>query len=231
MARASILALKIGVKIIDFLGDASFATASLHKTHLISILLHNEKSFLRSIFSFRADFLHQKRRGSKKERYKVGLCIVATGKYDGFAKTLIESARMHFLKNHDVTYFVFTDGQVLDGKDVVKVFQKRLGWPYDTLKRFHIYASSHSLLQNMDYLFAIDADMRFDSSVGDEILSDLVATRHFGFANGQRGTYEKRKTSTANVSWKDAKKAEGYYAGAFLRRQKGDVFYVFGSID
>ncbi len=40
---------------------------------------------------------------------KVGLCVVATGKYDSYAQDMIASARTFFLKGYDVIYFVFSD--------------------------------------------------------------------------------------------------------------------------
>ncbi len=71
-------------------------------------------------------------------KYRVGLCIVATGRYDKYAEELIESARKIFRKNQDVHYFVFTDGKIQQADDVTVVYQKRLGWPQDTLLRFSI---------------------------------------------------------------------------------------------
>src|SRR5438105_2872923 len=71
--------------------------------------------------------------------YKVGLCIMATGRYDKYAERFIESARKYFLTAHEVTYFVFTDGSVKAASDVVQIHQKRLGWPQDTLMRFSVY--------------------------------------------------------------------------------------------
>jgi len=148
---------------------------------------------------------------SSEKRHKIGLCIVATGRYDLFAEELIASARPLFCTHHDVTYFVFTDGNVTPGKDVVKVYQKRLGWPYDTLKRFHIYDDHKELLKNMDYLFAIDADMRFVAPIGEEILGNLVGTIHPGYITKQVRC-ERNKKSTAYVP---KKKEKEYFAGGF----------------
>jgi len=143
--------------------------------------------------------------------HKVGLCIVATGRYYTFAQQLIVSARKHFCKNHNVTYFVFTDGPIMQAPDVVKIYQKRLGWPYDTLMRDVIYDQYKEKLGQMDYLFATDADMLFVANVGDEVLTSLVATQHPGYI-GHRGTYERNQISTAYV-----RDNEGtyYFAGGF----------------
>lgn len=141
----------------------------------------------------------------------IGLCITATGKYISFVKPLIESARTYFCTNHAVTFFVFTDGNLEPAPDIVKIYQNKLGWPHDTLKRFHFYDSARDYLARMDYIFATDADMLFVDHVGNEILGNLVATQHPGFV-GVRGTYETDSRSTAQV-----KNYEGrsYYAGGF----------------
>lgn len=152
--------------------------------------------------------------------YNVGLCIVATGRYDVYAQRVIESARKHFCKNHKVTYFVFTDGTITDAPDVVKIFQKRVGWPYDTLMRFSMYAQHKAELANMDYIFATDADMLFVADVGDEILSARVATQHPGFV-GKRGSYETNKKSTACVK---ANEGRYYFAGGFYGGSRDEFF-------
>lgn len=140
----------------------------------------------------------------------VGLLIVATGKYIDFVQPLVASARKHFCTNHDVTYFVFTDGDI-EGDDIVRIQQDRLGWPYDTMMRFEMYFNARDALQDMDYLFAVDADMRFENMVGDEILSERVATQHPGYV-GRRGTYETRRQSAAFV---DRSQGLHYFAGGF----------------
>lgn len=148
---------------------------------------------------------------SQLQAYKVGLCIVATGKYICFVPPLIESARKHFCTNHQVTYFVFTDGQITPAFDIVALPAQRLGWPYDTMMRCVYYNNYSELLAKMDYVFATDADMRFVDTVGDEILGERVATMHPGFLH-QRGSYENRSISTACVK---ANEGKYYFAGGF----------------
>lgn len=145
----------------------------------------------------------------EQKKYKIGLCTVATGRYDIFAREMIESARPFFCKNHEVTYFVFTDGHIPEAKDVVVVYQEHQGWPFATLKRFHIYDKNRKVFADMDYLFAIDADMRFAAPVGDEILGKTVGVSR---DVGKHLTYEGKKRSRAYVK---KKKAKHYFAGAF----------------
>ena len=129
---------------------------------------------------------------------KVGLCVVATGKYAQFVPPLLDSAREYFCSEHEVTYFVFTDQEIELGPDVVKVHQDRLGWPHDTLKRFHMYAAMKEPLSKMDYVFALDADALIVGKIGREIFSRRVFTQHPGFL-GKTGTYERNKDSAAYV--------------------------------
>jgi histo-blood group ABO system transferase len=144
-------------------------------------------------------------------RKKVGLCIVATGRYDHFIAPLVDSARKYFCPNQDVTYFVFTDGTIPQAPDIVRIEQKRLGWPYDTMMRFEIYAANEQPLKKMDYLFACDADMLFVDTVGDEILSKFVGTQHPGFVN-KRGSYE---TNPKSLAYVPENKGKIYFAGGF----------------
>lgn len=143
--------------------------------------------------------------------YKIGLLIVATGKYIQYVVPLIESGRKYFCKDHNVTYFVFTDGKAPEASDIVTIYQARLGWPYDTLMRFAMYDQLGDQLQNMDYIFACDADMRFVAYIGNEILGDLVGTLHPGFV-GYRGTYETNSKSSAYVQDSEG---TSYFAGGF----------------
>lgn len=149
------------------------------------------------------------------EKFNIGLCITATGRYSEFAQTFVESCRKHFFKDHNVTYFIFTDDENYPEKpDEMAVYQKRLGWPYDTLMRFEIYLKNKHLLKDMDYVFACDADMLYVSDVGEDMLGDLIGTRHPGFYDKSRSqfSYETRRHSTACI-----KPSEGqyYFAGGF----------------
>jgi len=146
------------------------------------------------------------------KNFKVGLLIVATGKYIQFVKPLIKSAQKYFCQNHDVTYFVFTDEKTPNIENIIRIEQKRLGWPYDTMMRHEMYFIAKQQLEKMDYLFACDADMRFVDVVGDEILSDRVGTQHPGFIVDKTGTYENRKISKAYVA---CSKGKVYFCGGF----------------
>jgi hypothetical protein len=143
--------------------------------------------------------------------YKVGLLMVATGKYLQFALPLIESARVHFCADHEVTYFVFTDGEMTPAPDIVVLEHPLLGWPKDTMCRCMAYVRYADQLSKMDFLYALDADMLFIDTVGDEIFSDRVATHHAGYYR-RVGTPETRKESRAYL---DPNVRRPYFAGGF----------------
>lgn len=155
----------------------------------------------------------------ESQEFRVGLLVVATGKYIQWVQPLIDSADEFFLKNQKVTYFIFTDDQdhlndniqIQSNRSVRLCYHQRLGWPYDTMMRQKAYYTYKKYMKNMDYLFAVDADMLFVDFVGDEVLSERVATQHPGFVK-KRGTYENRKISSAYVA-----PYEGtcYFAGGF----------------
>ena len=86
---------------------------------------------------------------------KIGLLIIATNKYTEFLKPLIEGADDFFLKNHDVTYFVFTnkDIDIQTNRKVTKVFTNHKEWPWMTLGRYRIFTNNREILSEMDYLF------------------------------------------------------------------------------
>lgn len=150
---------------------------------------------------------------------KVGLLITATGKYTRFVNRLITSARKHFCLGHEVTYYVFTDGKIRGGRDVVRIEQAKLGWPYDTMMRFEFYANNWDKLQREEYLYACDADMLFVNRVGEEIFGNFVATYHPGFID-KRGTYENDSRSLAYVSEYEG---TAYFAGGFYGGRREEV--------
>ncbi len=144
---------------------------------------------------------------------KVGLLIIATNKYSRFIQPLISSADNFFLPNQEVTYFIFTNQkiEVETTRQIQIIDTEHKEWPWMTLGRYKIFSNSHETLSTMDYLYYCDADMRFESEVGDEILSDLVATQHHGYYM-QRGTPETNPLSLACVYPYENMQ---YFAGGF----------------
>ena len=141
---------------------------------------------------------------------KIGLIVIATGKYNVFINPLYESFKKYFLINCDTKMVVFTDKKITNN-EIITIYQEHLGWPNATLKRYHIFDKNKELLSKFDYLYYCDADMLFVDYVGYEILGELVGTIHPGFYN-KYGTYETNLLSLAYVKPNEGKK---YYAGGF----------------
>lgn len=147
---------------------------------------------------------------------KIGLLVIATGKYDQFIPPLYKSMKKYFMKGHDIKMFVFTDKEMPKKDDLISIKYEHEIWPNIALKKYNIIYNFKEKLLEMDYLYLCDSDMLFVNNVGDEILpnneNQLVGTEHPGFYGGRRGTYETNPKSTAFVSDKEGKV---YFAGAF----------------
>ncbi|MFV0587264.1 family 6 glucosyltransferase [Bacteroides reticulotermitis] len=155
---------------------------------------------------------------------RIGILYICTGKYDIFWKDFYLSTEKHFMASSRCTreYYVFTDSPLLYGEQennhIHRIEQKNLGWPDNTLKRFHIFLRiKEQLMQETDYLFFFNANLLFMQPVGSEILpglnsNGLVGTIHPGFFNSPNAefTYERNNASTAYIPM-----GEGvhYYAG------------------
>lgn len=136
------------------------------------------------------------------DNISIGLLVIATKKYINFIPPLFESADKFFLKNKNVTYFLFTDheGPVVGPRPCVQFNVPHKPWPWMTLERYKIFTQHQDDLKKMDFLYYCDADMLFAGEVGDEILGDRVATDHPGcLLFNPRGNPESNPESTACI--------------------------------
>jgi hypothetical protein len=134
---------------------------------------------------------------------KIGLLMIATGRYVELADGVLESARRHFFAGRDVTRFLFTDRGERPG--AVSFAIEHEPWPMVTLKRFHYFSRYAEALSAMDYLFYIDVDMRFVAPCADEILPTreqrLVVTEHPDFYRGHRGIGSRLIDAVSGGRW------------------------------
>jgi hypothetical protein len=151
---------------------------------------------------------------------KIGILYICTGRYSLFFKQFYESSENFFMKDHEKTYYVFTDDSNIKESHNVKIInQPFLGWPYDTMKRFHMFNSIKNKLLNEDYLFFFNANMRFFDYVNEEIIPKkendfLVGVNHPGFyaSPKEHFPYERRINSLFYIPLTDGKY---YYQGCF----------------
>lgn len=149
----------------------------------------------------------------------IGVLIVCTGKYHIFFDSLYESCEKFFLKNHNKTYYVFTDGEIKESDNIKKINQPYMGFPNDTLKRFHLFNNISEQLVNEDYLFFLNANMFVVDDVTEDILPKsennyLAAVNHPSFYDLDRNrfTYERRLESVFYIPFNTG---NFYYQGCF----------------
>ena len=134
---------------------------------------------------------------------KIAYVFTATGKYSKFIDELVTSGIKNFFPNDDSKFIIFTDSEPKDyGDKVIYVYQEKLGWPLDTLKRFHLINSIENILSDFDYIFYGNANMKFLEEITNEILPNseddngLCAVVHPSYYNTDKRsfTYERNPT-------------------------------------
>jgi len=104
---------------------------------------------------------------------KIAILTICTGKYNLFFDNFYQSCKEKFLSNMHRTFFVFTDGEIQTKENVIRVEQKKLGWPFDTMMRFHMFNRIESLLHEYDYIFFMNVNMFVNLEIHDDILPTL----------------------------------------------------------
>jgi hypothetical protein len=149
---------------------------------------------------------------------KIAILYICTGKYSIFWEGFFKSAEKYFLPNHQKNYFVFTDQTISPICSNVHIIeQEKLGWPFDTLLRFHMFYDCINELKKFDYMFFFNANMRCVNLIQDDILpkkEGLMAALHPGFYNKSRAlfTYE---TNPMSLAYIPPEKGEHYFMGSF----------------
>jgi Glycosyltransferase family 6 len=158
---------------------------------------------------------------SKKNKTpkKIGVLYICTGSYAMFWDKFYKTANKYFCKNSDIHYFVFTDREInkFGNENVHKIHQSKLGWPYDTLNRFHFFLEQKETLEKMDYLFFFNANMLFNKTILEEdilptnVENGLVSVLHPYYCNYDKiAPFEDNKDSEAYVA---AKIEMNYFQG------------------
>lgn len=137
---------------------------------------------------------------------KTALLYIAIGEYTVFFDSFYRSCEKYFLPNSEKTYFVFSDKQDKSfcRENVIVIETPNMGWPDNTLKRFHLFTSIEKKLQQFDYCFFFNANLEFVKSVSEEMLpeSGIIVVRHPGYYNRTRKDfpYDTNKNSLAYIS-------------------------------
>lgn len=154
-----------------------------------------------------------------KERKKVAILYIATGRYIKFWEGFYQAMEKYFLPNHDKTYFLFTDHEFQEvEKNVVKVKQEQLPWPYITLKRFHFFDGIKKQLKEFDYIYFLNGTMMPVAEIDEEIFptkeQGVMVTLHPGnwVRNKFYLPYDRNPKSKSCISDYDGKY---YFMGGF----------------
>ena len=100
---------------------------------------------------------------------KVAIVFIGTGRYINFLPMYYKNIEKHFLPNSEKTFLVFTDGELNETPNNVRVYhQEHLDWPYITLKRFGTINKARQAIEDNDYLVFIDADALVVSDITEE---------------------------------------------------------------
>lgn len=115
-------------------------------------------------------------------KYKVAVVAICLNEpYWLFIFDMISSARKFFLKGHDLDFILWTDMPQNTPIDATIIPTEPFAWPIPTLHRYHLFLKEEERLKEYDYIFYVDADMKFVSRIGDEVLGNLVAAPHPGY--------------------------------------------------
>jgi histo-blood group ABO system transferase len=147
----------------------------------------------------------------------VTLITVATpGVYRQYANDMMESAAEHFWPSDNVVQRIILPG--IEG-----------GWPTSTITRPKVMLNNWNQVKG-DYVYCIDADMRFESHVGPEILGELVAVLHPGYFGQHKSAvpYERNPLSKCYVPMGGG---DSYFAGGFYGGYRDDMLDLIDAME
>lgn len=165
-----------------------------------------------------------------KDNISVAILYVCTGKYICFWDEFFRSCEDHFLPATPKHYFVFTDQNFAEehAANVTRVQQENLGWPDNTLRRFHMFLKMEDDLSKHDYLFFFNANCLFRKDISLDFLPEdneqLLVVRHPGYVDKEpdQMPYERSRRSRGCISYGTGKDyvcggVNGGHSKTFLR--------------
>lgn len=114
------------------------------------------------------------------KKQKIALIFIClNAQYWPFLGDVISDAKKHFLKNHEVDFFTWSDMPEDTNYGATVFPTEPIQWPYPTLMRYHLFLQQEEILSTYDHIYYLDVDMRIVDTVGDEILSEgLMMAEH-----------------------------------------------------
>lgn len=142
-------------------------------------------------------------------RFKIAILYICTGKYSIFWKEFYKSAQKNLFPNSEKHFFIFSDAssELFSNEDTSYIYQPKLGWPDDTLQRFHMFSRILDELKKYDFIFFFNANIIFLEKIYESILptddEGLLVVQHPGFFNKENNDfpYERNEKSTAFIPY------------------------------
>lgn len=210
-------------RIAELMGNSKMVIHPLEFIWLDNKLIMN-KIVLKGSF----ESLIQLNQTKKQKKLNIGILITATGQYLQFVQEFINGARKYFMPNHNVKFFLFTDGQYTKDSHLTILPHKKIGWPHDAMNRYDLYYKHKDYFNNLDYLFSCDVDLKFINPVDDSILGDLIALKHPHFDNNKRGRYE--ENNPKSKAYVAPHEGEHYFCAGFFGGTKHEFLKMCSKV-
>lgn len=104
---------------------------------------------------------------------KIAILYICTGKYDVFWEGFYNSCEKMFFPDVEKNYYVFTDSRALietKNKGIQCFYQKKNGWPYDTLLRYNWICMIQDKLRKYDACFFMNSNSQFLRRVDQSVI-------------------------------------------------------------
>ena len=140
---------------------------------------------------------------------KVAVLSINIGNYIRYWEEFYLTCKNNFLPGYEKHFFVFSDQEQIEYEhepDVTLIHQDDLGWPGNTLYRYHMFCRIDDILLGFDYVFYANANLIFEMKVDESVLPSkgekLVFVRRDQpyLAKEKQLPYESNPQSTAYVN-------------------------------
>lgn len=150
---------------------------------------------------------------------KIAIFSICLGKYEIFFEEFYASINSLFLPQHEKIFYIFTDKKLPDHKNLKTFHQEKMGWPKDTMMRFHLMNKIKDELILNDYIFFFNLNMKAIKQINEEVLPReendyLMGCIHPGHYNWPVNSfpYERNPKSNCFIPYNTG---NFYYQGCF----------------
>ena len=132
---------------------------------------------------------------------KLGVILIATGKYSEFIEPLLKSIQSFNNFNYEISYYIFSDTDYSnEAKKINSYYWSETNWPYPTLLRYHKICEIKEILIKNDFLIYLDIDMQVKEFFPDFKDNYILAVKHPGYVKTKKAPFENNKLSKAYLS-------------------------------